>query len=140
MYQSGSAVTLGEVPYSLCSGVLRWVTLTPSQRRFAVANKPEYLDRLKRHIERTQHCVAYFLRTETVHECVDGRTVWLGDVEVFGLIGHPAATSCFAWGHRGHSSSDHDALLVVVVAVPPVASVRNAVRLQLIHDLTHTTR
>jgi hypothetical protein len=32
-----------------------------------------------------------------VHELLDGKTLWRGDVEVFDLHGHAVARKCFAW-------------------------------------------
>lgn len=51
-------------------------------------------------IQQLHHCEAAHLRTVFVHEKYEGHTMWKGDVEVFGLKGHPQATACYAWLHR----------------------------------------
>jgi hypothetical protein len=56
------------------------------------------LDAIKMVI-RTQHCCQPEHRqTVLVHERTkDGRTVWMGFVEVFHLKGHQEAGTCYAW-------------------------------------------
>jgi hypothetical protein len=75
-----------------------------------VETKDEDLDCLKAEIEQTHKCPAHFIRTETVNVAIAGKSAWLGEVGVFGLIGHLEAKRCFAWGHgpdrvdpKGHS-------------------------------------
>jgi hypothetical protein len=99
-----------------------------------VGDKNEYLDWLKADIEREYNCPAFYLRTETVHETLEGNTVWLGDVEIFGLIGHLEARRCFAWGHE-HEGSGSGGRLVMMLSIPPVVSAPNAVRIQLLKEL-----
>ena len=94
----------------------------------------DYLDWLKAEIGREYGCPAYYIRTDIVHEEVDGNTVWHGEVEVFGLIGHPHAKRCFAWGHE-HDQSDPKGRLVIALEALPIVSAQNAVRIQLIKDL-----
>jgi hypothetical protein len=96
--------------------------------------KDDYLDCLKAHIGREHNCPAYYLRTETLHEQIDGNTVWTGEVEVFGLIGHPQAKRCFAWGHAA-DRSDAAGTIVTVLELIPVFSAQNAVQFQLAKDI-----
>ena len=96
--------------------------------------KDHYLDWLKAHIQHAHNCPAYYVRTEMVHEEIEGNTVWFGGVEVFGLIGHSEAKRCFAWGHI-YNQSDTNGKVAIALEVMPIASAQNAVRAQLINDL-----
>jgi hypothetical protein len=99
-----------------------------------VEDKNEYLDWLKADIGREYNCPAYYLRTQTVHETLEGSTEWLGDVEVFGLISHLEASRCFAW-RQEREGSDSSSRLVIMLATPPAVSAPKAVRIQLMKDL-----
>ena len=59
------------------------------------AGLPALLDAI-RHLH---GCEARHLETVHVHEvaAATGETVWDGDVEVFDVYEHPAATRCYAW-------------------------------------------
>jgi len=95
-----------------------------------VETKDDYLDCLKAEIGRECGCPAYFIRTDTVHEESDGKTIWHGEVEVFGLIGHPGAKHCFAWNH-GRNRNDPNGELVIALEILPLTSARRAVQAQL---------
>jgi hypothetical protein len=97
-------------------------------------DKDEYLDWLKAEIQHAYNCPAYFLRTEMVHERIEGNTVWLGDVEIFCLVGHSQAKRCFAWGHD-FDRSDLKGKPVAILEMLPVLFAQNAVRTQLAKDL-----
>ena len=64
------------------------------------------------------------LRSETVHEAVDGETVWKGVVEVFALKGHPKAGLAYAWGQ---DTADGGRRYFAVLGVGPIKSARDAV-------------
>src|SRR6266404_491104 len=64
-----------------------------------VTQKQEYLDRLKLVIEHLHKCSARFLRSERVKEEFNGKTLWEGEVEVFGVTGHPKAKRCYGWSY-----------------------------------------
>ena len=50
------------------------------------------------HAIRSTHGVgSQFKWREHVHEVFEGETVWVGEVLMFELEGHPTATRCFAW-------------------------------------------
>jgi hypothetical protein len=69
---------------------------------------------LLQHAIRLEHqCDVVHQRTVPVHEMVDGRTIWKGEVEVFSLIGHPEAKNCYAWWQ---DQKDKDARFVTVLA------------------------
>ena len=96
-------------------------------------SKWDYLDRLKLAIEDLHKCSAYYLRTQLVDETVRGETVWVGDVEVFTLTGHPKAKHCYAWNHR-EGKKDQDERFVAVLEIPPVNSPQTAVRASIVSD------
>jgi hypothetical protein len=101
--------------------------------------KDDYLDWLKAHVQHAHNCPAYYLRTERVHEDIEGNNIWRGEVEVFALIGHAQAKRCFAWGHNDERS-EPNGKVVVVLELPPIFFVQNAVRTQLAEDLRSVTR
>jgi hypothetical protein len=92
-----------------------------------VKGKWDYLNRLKSAIEGMHKCTAYYIHTQLVDETVDGKTVWIGDVEVFALVGHPKAKHCYAWSRR-HGKNGEGERFVAVLEIPPVTSPKTAVR------------
>lgn len=94
-------------------------------------NKWNYLDRLKLAIEDIHKCSAYYLHTQLVDETVREETVWVGDVEVFVLTGHPKAKHCYAWNHR-EGKKDQGERFVAVLEIPPVNSPQTAVRASIV--------
>ena len=90
-------------------------------------SKWDYLGRLKLAVEDLHKCSACYLRTQWVNETVRGKTVWIGDIEVFALTGHPKAKICYAWNHRD-GMKDQDERFVAVLEIPPVDSPQTAVR------------
>ena len=63
---------------------------------------------------------ATLVRRDRVHEQHEGETVWEGEVLVFGLSGHPTASTCFAW--------EVDGEVTAVLAEGPVQTATDAVR------------
>jgi hypothetical protein len=55
------------------------------------------VDRLRQAVEQIHRCSATFRKTEHVREVLAGRPMWVGDVAVFDLQGHPSASVCYAW-------------------------------------------
>jgi hypothetical protein len=100
----------------------------------AVKSKWNYLDRLKSAIEDLHKCSACYLRTQLVDETVRGETVWVGDVEVFALPGHPKAKICYAWSYRKRKNDEGKERFVAVLEIPPVNSPQTAVRASIISD------
>jgi hypothetical protein len=109
------------------------------EHRASWETQDDYLDWLKAHIQQRHNCPAYYLRTERAREDIEGNNVWRGEVEVFALIGHTEAKRCFAWGHN-EEGSDPNGKVVVVLELPPIFSVQNAVRAQLAKDLRSASR
>jgi hypothetical protein len=62
-----------------------------------------------------------------VDETVGGKTVWVGDVEVFALSGHRKAKRCYAWSRR-ERKNDQDERFVTMLEIPPVSSPETAVK------------
>ncbi len=65
------------------------------------------------------------LETAKVHETMDGKTAWQGEVEVFELEDHEKATKAFAWSYL---TDDGKRQYVAVLNVPPIVSPREAVQ------------
>ena len=65
-----------------------------------MANNLNYLALLRAAIRQTHNCEAVHCQTVPVHETIDGKTIWQGEVEVFDLDGHAEAKKCFAWSHH----------------------------------------
>ena len=61
------------------------------------STRTNYLDMLSATIELKHHCKAIHIESIPITEESDGHTVWDGIVEIFALVGHPAARRCYAW-------------------------------------------
>ena len=92
-----------------------------------MANKREYLKKLKAGVEYLHKCQAIHRSTVPVHEVFRGATVWQGNVEVFDLTGHPKAKRAYAWSHL-EGKNDETERVVAVLEIPPVESPITAVR------------
>jgi hypothetical protein len=99
----------------------------------AVANKQDYLARLKVAIEHLHNCGANWCESVPVHEVFRGQTVWKGEVEVFGLYGHNKAMICYGWSHP-EGPDDKGERFVTVLQMPPVNSPETAVRASIVAD------
>ena len=96
-------------------------------------SRQDYLDRLQVAVQHLHNCGAHWLRTVSVHEVFRGKTAWKGDVEVFGLIGHPKAKRAYAWSHLdGHK--DEKTRFVAVLEIPPVKDAKTAVQVSIVAD------
>jgi hypothetical protein len=88
-------------------------------------------DQLKEAVERMHHCSARLAQSVPVNESHKGVTVWEGVVHVFDLVGHPKATTAYAWSspiegsdkrrffavlHQGPIKSPADAVRAAIVA------------------------
>ena len=81
---------------------------------------------LKQAVEELHDCEANYVTSQHVRESIEGRPVFDGMVAIFGVTGHPAANTCYAW-----SAEDQNTGEVTVYAVlhyAPVQSSRDAVR------------
>jgi hypothetical protein len=84
------------------------------------------VDNLRQAVERTHRCRAAFRRTEHVREVLAGKPMWVGDVAVFDLQGHPSASVCYAWSSVVEGSERPR--YFVVLQEGPVRSSLDAVR------------
>jgi hypothetical protein len=84
-----------------------------------VANKQEYLTRLKLAVEHLHGASATWRETVPVHEVFRGQTVWRGRVEV--------------WSHR-EGKNDEGERFVAVLEIPPVESAETAVQASILAD------
>ena len=97
-------------------------------------SKQEYLDRLKLAIGHLHGCGAKYHETVAVHEEFRGQAVWIGNVEVFDLTGHPKAKRAYAWSHA-EGKGNKGERFVAVLEIPPVKSAETAVRFQIVKDI-----
>ena len=78
---------------------------------------------------------ATFVESVAVHETNDGKVVWDGEVQVFSVTGHPAATKAYAWSHATEGSKRR---VHVVLGLPPVDGPVMAVRTAILSDFQKT--
>ena len=83
------------------------------------------LKTLRKAVSTLHGCACSHLNTVQVHEMMDGKTVWKGEVETFKLTGHPKADKAYAWAWRDDKGETH---YVAVLNVPPIVSPREAVQ------------
>lgn len=69
-----------------------------------------------------------YLRSEAVHETLQGETIWEGTVEVFTIKGHPRAELAYAWSHETDEGGRRH---VAVLGIAPVKSAADAVRVSI---------
>jgi hypothetical protein len=70
---------------------------------------------------------ATHIKSVSVKETFKGQIVWLGNVEVFKLKGHPKTDKAYAWAHETDDPL-HPTRQVTVLHIPPVTSPELAVR------------
>jgi hypothetical protein len=92
-----------------------------------------YLEDLTEVIHKLHGGKATHIKSVPVHEVFQGKTVWDGVVEVFGIKGHPKTDKVYAWAH------DTDDPLnprrhVTVLHVPPAISPETAVRVAILEE------
>ena len=102
--------------------------------------KPDYLTLLQLAIEERHKCRAVHRESVHVHESVDDKTIWAGEVEVFDLSGHSEANQCYAWSHRekgpsGAVLNSENMRLITVLGKRPVDSPMLAVRAAIFYDV-----
>ena len=88
----------------------------------AMANKRDYLDRLKLVIEHLHKCSARHVWTDYIKEEFNGKTLWKGPVEVFNITGHPKAKRCYGWSYGEPEE------FITILELPPVDSAQSAVK------------
>ena len=90
----------------------------------------DYIHSLQEAIHQAHGCDSTHVNSVRVHEQFQGKTEWLGVVEVFDLVGHPTATACYAWGHAERHLG-REVRTVIVLKISPIDSPRAAVRVSL---------
>ena len=86
-----------------------------------------YLAEAKTAVEKSHGCTAKHLETVPVREVFQGKPAWEGNVEVFGIEGHPKAKRAYAWGYPNEKRGGKFDF-VTVLEVPPVTSPQTAVK------------
>ncbi len=86
-------------------------------------------EELKRTVEELHVCEASYISTQHVRETFRGTALWDGAVSIFGLTGHAAATTCYAWSDHEPGSGARSFYAVLHLA--PIESARDAVRASL---------
>jgi hypothetical protein len=84
----------------------------------------KYIARLQKAIRATHGCGSRHFTTVPVTEKFRGQIAWQGDVEVFDLINHPTAGTCYAWSYE----EDGTIHTTAVLGLPPVDSAESAVK------------
>ncbi len=93
--------------------------------------------RLRRVIRDLHGVESSHLRSERVHEQLEGQTVWEGVVEVFALRGHPKAGLVYGWSQETEEGGRR---YVAVLGVHPIKSALDAVRVHLVAAYGETKR
>jgi hypothetical protein len=92
-----------------------------------------YIEELQDVIRKLHGVESVHLMSVPVHQRFEGKTVWSGIVEVFGLIGHESAKAVYAWIHNT-DLSESPKRYVTVLGIDPIASARDAVRASTLQD------
>jgi hypothetical protein len=104
----------------------------------AVETRQDYIAKLTVAVSHLHKCGAGWRSTVPVYETFQGKTVWQGDVEFFGLNGHPKAKRAYDWSHLD-GAQDERTRFVAVLEIPPVVSAETAVRVQIVKDVKSKT-
>jgi hypothetical protein len=84
----------------------------------------KYIARLKLAIRAEHGCGSRHFTTVPVTEMARGKVAWEGQVEVFDLIKHPTAATCYAWSYEQGGARHTTAIL----GLAPVTSAEMAVK------------
>lgn len=90
----------------------------------SLVKMPPNIAELQKAIKATHGCDSRWLESVGVTEKFKGQIAWDGIVEVFALIGHPKATSAYAWTYR---EDDQDKTMTIL-GMYPVDSAQDAVK------------
>jgi hypothetical protein len=92
-----------------------------------------YIEELRLVVKRLHGVESKHIESVPIKEIHNGQTVWDGVVEVFELIGHPAATRLYAWAHNTDDPK-HPCRYVTVLHCHPIQSARDAVRAAIVQE------
>ena len=85
------------------------------------------LKHLQRAIRALHGCSSRHFTTIPITVNSRGQIAWQGEVEVFDLIGHAKAQTCYAWSYDDNGT----ARAIAVLGPPPVDSAETAVKVAL---------
>jgi hypothetical protein len=92
-----------------------------------------YLEDLRDMISQVHGADATHVESVPVKKTFHGKTVWEGVVEVFDLIGHPAAFRAYAWTQ--HTDDPSNSLrYITMLHLHPIKSAQDAVNAVIIPD------
>jgi hypothetical protein len=97
---------------------------------------PAYLERLRSVIRAVHGAESKHHETVPVVERFKGKIVWEGEVEVFDLMDHPKAKTCYAWAYA-RNGTEHT---TAVLELPPVISPQTAVKVATANEIQNRTR
>jgi hypothetical protein len=86
---------------------------------------PAGISALQDAIRQLHRLESTWLHSVPVVEKREGQTLWDGEVQVFAVTGHAAATRAYAWSYQGSPGKRQ---FQVVLGLPPVDSAQAAVR------------
>ncbi len=89
------------------------------------------IEQFKRAIESQHGGTATFVKTKTVTETWQGKTVWNGAVHVFDFAGDEQAKRAYAWSEPVDGSDNRS--FYAVLHAPSVDSAKAAVRASIVH-------
>ena len=92
---------------------------------------PAGLPALEDAIRHLHGCEATFVESVPVRETFNGKPVWQGEVQVFGLRGHKTASRAYAWSHATEGAKRR---FYVVLHEGPIDSPVKAVRASIVAD------
>lgn len=92
---------------------------------------PAGLPALQDAIRHMHGCEATWIESVPVTETFGGETAWDGEVQMFELRGHPAATRAYAWSHATDGTRRR---FVAVLGVGPVQDAVTAVRAAIVAE------
>jgi hypothetical protein len=92
-----------------------------------------YISELQDVIRRLHGVESKHVQSVPVKEVFEGRTIWEGIVEVFELIGHPKATTLYAWSHETDNPKKPKRQ-VMVLHIAPVTTAEAAVRAHIVQE------
>jgi hypothetical protein len=98
-----------------------------------MSDKSAFVPLLQDAVQRLHKCEAIHMKTVSVLESFQGRTIWEGNVEVFEVKGHPRAARCFAWLLQEDGDCPR---CVALLDTWPVTSPGTAVRTAIAMDIT----
>lgn len=94
----------------------------------------DYIAEIQAAFLKLHGCDATYVETVPIVEEFQGKTIWQGDVEVFGIRGHPKATRGYGWGHVA-GESDQGRRYFTVLELPPVNSPQTAVQAAIMSEI-----